>query len=187
VAEAQRAGDTYNEALSTAHLGAAAWGRGDLSAASTRLEAARCLGREAGHPMPEAVATRYLGLIAAETGDHTTAAERHRAHAFGYDPHSPHFLARAVPDVAALAAMRGEAEHAARLFGAAAVLAATLGFAPAWPERGAHERAIARVRAALGDDAFETAAGAGSHLPREQILAEVIAVLDAVDLSRSPE
>ena len=185
VAEAQRAGDTYNEALSMAHLGAAAWGRGDLAAASTGLEAARCLGREAGHPMPEAVATRYLGLIAAETGDHTKAAERHRAHAFGYDPDSPHFLARAVPDVAALAAMRGEAERAARLFGAAAVLAGALGFAPAWPERGAHERAIARVRAALSDDAFETATDAGRHLPREQILAEVIAVLDAAERSQS--
>jgi predicted ATPase len=186
VAEARRAGDTYNEALSTAHLGAAAWGRGDLCAASTRLEAARCLGREAGHPMPEAVATRYLGLIAAETGEHVKAAERHRAHAFGYDPDSPHFLARAVPDVAALAAMRGEAEQAARLFGAAAVLAGALGFAPAWPERGAHERAIARVRTALGDDAFETAADAGCRLPREQILAEVLAVLDAADRSQLP-
>jgi hypothetical protein len=185
VAEAQRAGDTYDEALSMAHLGAAAWGRGDLAVACTQLEAARCLGREARHPMPEAVATRYLGLIAAETGNYARAAERHRAHAFGYDPHSPHFLARAVPDVASLAAMRGEAEQAARLFGAAAVLAAALGFAPAWPERGAHERAIARVRAALGDDAFEAAADAGSHLPQEQILAEVIGVLDAADQSQS--
>ena len=82
--------------------------------------------------------------------------------------------------MASLAAVRGEAERAARLFGAAAVLAEAIGFAPAWPERGAHERGDrAAARAALGGDAFEAASDAGRRLPREQILAEVEAVLDA--------
>ena len=81
--------------------------------------------------------------------------------------------------MASLAAARGEAERAARLFGAAAALAEAIGFAPAWPERGAHERAIASARAALGDDAFDAAFNAGRRLPREHVLAEVEAVLDA--------
>jgi DNA-binding CsgD family transcriptional regulator len=125
-------------------------------------------------------------LIAAEAGNYAQAAERHREHAFGYDPDSMHFLARAVPDIASLAAVRGTAERAARLFGAAAGLAAAIGFAPAWPERGAHERAMAAARAALGDDAFEAAADAGRGLAREHILREVEAVLDAAALDPQP-
>jgi ATP/maltotriose-dependent transcriptional regulator MalT len=186
VAEARQAGDSYDEALSSAHLGIAAWGRGDLTEATARLEAARTLGRAAGHPMPTAVATRYLGLIAAEAGNYAQAAELHREHAFGYDPDSMHFLARAVPDVASLAAVRGKAEQAASLFGAAAGLAAALGFAPAWPERGAHERAIAAARAALANDAFEAAVDAGRGISREQILREVEAVLDAAASEPQP-
>jgi non-specific serine/threonine protein kinase len=186
VAEARRAGDSYDEALSSAHLGIAAWGRGDHAEATVRLEAARALGQEAGHPMPTAVATRYLGLIAAEAGNYAWSAELHREHAFGYDPDSTHFLARAVPDVASLAAVRGEAEQAARLFGAGEVLAGAIGFAPAWPERGAHERAIAVARTALGGDVFEAAADAGRRLSREQILREVEATLDDAALAPQP-
>ena len=61
VAEAQRAGDRYDEALSLAHLGIAAWGRGDQAEAVARLEAARALAREAGHPLPAAVASPLPG------------------------------------------------------------------------------------------------------------------------------
>ena len=164
--------------MSTAHLGAAAWGRGDHAEAIARLEVARSLGRAAGHPLPAAVASRYLGLIAAEAGDYARAAEWHREW-LAYDPGSVQPLARSALDVASLAAVRGEAVRAARLFGAAAALVEAIGFAPAWPERGAHEQAIARTRAALGGEAFEAASDAGRRLPREQVLAELEAVLNA--------
>ncbi len=65
------------------------------------------------------------------------------------------------------------------LFGAAATLAAAIGFAAAWPERGAHERAAAAARRALGDAAFEAAFDAGRRLPRDGVQAELAAVLDA--------
>ena len=176
---ARRANDPYNEAFASVHLGIAVWGRGDPAEAVSILVTARALACNVAQPTPAAVASRYLGLIAAEAGDYAKAAERHREFAFGCDPNSAHFLVRAAPDIASLAAGRGEAQQAARLFGASAGLAEASGFAPAWPERGAHEQAIASARVALGEDAFEEATKTGRRLPLEQILAQVSAVLDA--------
>jgi non-specific serine/threonine protein kinase len=180
MAEAQRAGDSYGEILALAHLGIVAWARGDSARAIACLQTARTRARDVGHPLPAAVANRYLGLIATEAGDYARAAVAHREWMdYDPDPGSAHILARTAHDVAALAAELGAAEQAARLFGAAAALDAAIGFAPAWPERGVHERALARSRAALADDAFAMAFDAGRRLPRDQVLAEVKAVLDA--------
>jgi non-specific serine/threonine protein kinase len=184
MAEAQRADDRYIESLASAHLGIAAWGRGDHATAVARLEAGRALALEAGHPLAAMVPSRYLGLLAAEAVDYARAAAWHRERA-AYSAPTMHMLARHVPDVASLAAARGEPERAARLFGAAAVLAAAIGFPPAWPERGAHERAVAGARAALGSHAYDAAFEAGSRLSRTQVLAEVEAALDAAAVSTS--
>jgi predicted ATPase/transcriptional regulator with XRE-family HTH domain len=178
MAVAQAAADAYGEILALAHLGVVAWGRGDSARATASLETARVRARDSGHPLPEAVANRYLGLVAAEEGNFAQAAARLREWV-EYDPLSAHILAREASDVASLAAQLGEAVPAARLFGAAAALTAAIGFAPSWPERGFHERALSQVRGALSDDAFVTAFDAGRSLPRDQVFAEVEAVLDA--------
>lgn len=175
---ARQASDRYGEALALAHLGVAAWGRGDRATANARLDEGWALGREAGHPFPAAIAARYLGLIAAEAGDYARAAAWHREYA-GFDPGAMMVMTHSVRDVASLAAERGAAERAARLFGAAAVLAAALGVAPAWPERGAHERALERARGTLGGEAFAEAFEGGRRLARRHVLAEVEVVLDA--------
>jgi predicted ATPase/DNA-binding CsgD family transcriptional regulator len=177
LAEARRAGDREVEALSLAHLGSATWARGDPVEATARLGAAHALAREAGQPVPVAVAARYLGLIATDAGDHAGAAGWYREIA-AEDPDGTYSLTRLVPDVASLALACGEAEQGARLFGAAAALAEAIGFAPAWPERGVHERAVAAARNALGG-AFDAAFQAGQCLPRERVLVEVSSVLDA--------
>jgi DNA-binding CsgD family transcriptional regulator len=159
-----------------AHLGAAAWGRGDRVAAVARLEAAQALGRGAGLPFPVAIGGRYLGLIAAEAGDYARAAAGLREWA-AYAPEAANILVRHSADVAALVAARGEASRAAMLFGAAAALAAATGFAASWPERGAHERAAAAARQALGDAAFDAGFDAGWRLPRDGVRAELAAAL----------
>ena len=81
--------------------------------------------------------------------------------------------------MASLAAACGEPERAARLFGTAAALADATGLAPAWPERGVHERGIAAAQTGVGDAAFETELAAGRRLSRERILADLAAALDA--------
>jgi non-specific serine/threonine protein kinase len=178
--EAQRARDSYGEILALAHLGIVAWGRGDSARAIECLETARTRARDVGHPLPVAVASRYLGLMATEAGDYSRAAAAHREWVdYDPDPVSAHTLARTAHNVASLAAELGAAEQAARLFGAAAALDAAIGFAPAWPERGVHERARSKARETLGDDTFDAAFDAGRRLSQEHILAVVEAVLDA--------
>jgi DNA-binding NarL/FixJ family response regulator len=73
---------------------------------------------------------------------------------------------------AALAAARGEAERAGRLFGAAEALRDALGHAFTLPERSAFERGAETARADLGSDAFAAAEATGKGLPHEQALAE---------------
>jgi len=184
LAEARRAGDREIEALSLAHLGAASWGRGNRVEAIARLEDALALGQATGHPVPIEVAARYLGLIAAEAGHHAAAAGWYRKTMT--DDTGMDAPVRLVLDVASLAMARGDAELSTQLFGAASTLAGTIGFAPSWPERGAHERAREQARSELGS-AFDAAFDIGSRLSPERILADVTAVLDASSGSTVPE
>ena len=72
---------------------------------------------------------------------------------------------------ASLAAVQGQADRAARLFGAAEALAV-------WPARLAHRREIARhaaaARAQLGDAAFAAAWAEGQALTLEQAAGEAL-------------
>ena len=181
-AEAQRAGDHEVEALSLAHLGAAAWGRGDMDEAVAQLQAARTLARDTGYLVAAEVAARYLGLIATQAGDHAGAAAWYREF-FPDDPAETRVLVRLIPDVASLAMARGDGKRAAHLFGAAAALADTMSFAPTWPERGVHERAITEARAALGAPDFEAAFEAGRRLPLADVLTSMATVLSAASPS----
>ncbi len=128
--EARRAGDPEREAEALVHSGIAAWGRGEVVEATERLEAGRTLARDAGYPVPLAVAARYLAHVAVAAGDYPRAAERFREFA-DYNPTGLGVLARLSLDVASLAAACGEAERAAHLFGAAALLGEQTGLAPA--------------------------------------------------------
>jgi non-specific serine/threonine protein kinase len=185
--EARRAGDRNLEAGTLTHLGIAVWGGGDPARATAHLEAGRALGQVAGDPLAGAVASRYLAHIAVAAGDFPRAAQRFREFA-DYDPDrlQAGMIGRWLPDVASLAAMLGEAERAARLFGAGAALAEATGLAAAWPERGLHEQGTAAARAALGGDAFAAAFAAGRRLLKEQFLAEVEGALDAAAAAPAP-
>jgi hypothetical protein len=70
-----------------------------------------------------------------------------------------------------VAGAEGDAERAARLFGAAEALREALG-APLPPvERAHYDRSIATVRAALGEKAFAAAWTAGRAMPLEAAVA----------------
>jgi DNA-binding NarL/FixJ family response regulator len=74
-----------------------------------------------------------------------------------------------------LAAARGQAQRAARLFGAAVALREHLGATVVSWEHPARERDLAAVRAALDPAACEAAWAAGAALPLEAVVAEVLA------------
>ena len=67
------------------------------------------------------------------------------------------------------------------------MLVAAIGFAPAWPERGAHEQGMAAARAALGDAAFATAFETGRRLSPEHVLTEIESVLDDAAAAVQPQ
>ena len=76
----------------------------------------------------------------------------------------------------ALAAAFGPTPKAARLFGAAEALRATLGAPVPLVERPGYEQAVTAVRQALGAEAFDAAWRAGQALPLDQVLVEALAM-----------
>ena len=60
----------------------------------------------------------------------------------------------------------------------AAALRATMGTARPQAEQAPHERAMAEIRHALGEQGFAAASAAGRALPLEQAIDEALAVAD---------
>ncbi len=81
--------------------------------------------------------------------------------------------------LALLAANQGHAASAVRLFGAAAVLRATLGFPLPPVEQASYDDALATVRSALDMAAFDTAWAAGQSLAPEVAVEEALRVGEA--------
>src|SRR5690606_33730590 len=126
-------------------------------------------------------ALAYLGLLAEERGDPVRAATLHRE-SLGLRWRAGVWedVSGSLADMAVLAAAIGRAELAARLFGASAALLQEIGRVKKLPERAVYERAEHRVLAALGDRAYRAAREAGRALPREQAVAEALALADEI-------
>ena len=73
------------------------------------------------------------------------------------------------------AALGAEPKRAARLWGAAEALRQQIGCRPAPASRATYERALALVRAQLGDEAFAAAWGVGAALSLDEAIAEALA------------
>jgi DNA-binding NarL/FixJ family response regulator len=87
--------------------------------------------------------------------------------------------------MAMVAVGAGAAEDAARLLGAAAAQREALGYVFEIPERERYGRAVAAVRAVLGDDAFAAAEATGRLLSLDEAVAEAKAVALAVQAGRA--
>jgi DNA-binding CsgD family transcriptional regulator len=179
--KATLSGDPYAEALACAHLGVAVWGQGRVAEAESLLERARAsMGHSQASVLPVEIACRYLGLIAAEADDPRRAAERYRQSS-DYDSFEEHKLTRALPNLATLAVACGLPELATRLLGATDTISRITRFVPAWPERGAHDRALSRARVTLGESAAATAFSAGQEMTSAEIQIAIKAVFAAAE------
>jgi predicted ATPase/DNA-binding CsgD family transcriptional regulator len=182
--KARQANRPFAEALALAHLGVAVWGLGRIDEAESHLECARTIGNANNYTLPVAVACRYLGLIAAESGDPSRAAERLRESG-DFEGIEELPLTRALPNLATLAVACGLHEPAVQLLGAADTVNRITRFVPAWPERGAQERALAHARTVLGERAAAAAFKTGQTMTNDEIWAVINDVFAAAE-NRGP-
>jgi predicted ATPase/DNA-binding CsgD family transcriptional regulator len=89
--------------------------------------------------------------------------------------HRGHCFAHAFSGIAGVAAARGQAERAARLYGAAAALRGALGVPDEGQADPTHEGVEAQVRSALSPEAFASARTAGATLSLTDAIAEALA------------
>ena len=156
--------------------GEAALAGGDLAGAARYLEEAERRQRAQSFAWGLSETLRYLGDLARARGDLDAALGCYRESlALAGERGDPLWAADALDGVAGVAAARGQAERAARLFGAAAALREQLGAAVVPWEHPARERDLAAARAALEPAAFEAAWAAGAALPLEAAVAEALA------------
>jgi predicted ATPase/DNA-binding CsgD family transcriptional regulator len=159
--------------------GIIAYGRGDLAAAATHLEAALAWRREHGIVMNLTVPLNALGLVACDRGDHRAGATLLAEGLTRWEEDgggSREVLAEWLAAIARLAACRGRASTAGRLYGAAEALFDAIGRPLVVPPRSVYRRHVDALRDALGAGAFAATWAAGRVLPLEQTLEEARAV-----------
>lgn len=151
------------------HRGVVAWGQGDLPVAMATWEDALALFRAVGHIWGIATTAGYLGLLAGKAGDRSRAVALHRESLeLRWSIGTMEDLAGCFADIAALAAAGGEADYAARLFGAAAGIRDALGAPARLPERQLYEEGEALAARTLGAEAFTAQVRVGRDLPPDQ-------------------
>jgi non-specific serine/threonine protein kinase len=173
-------GDRIGLAQALSYRGLFGWASGEAEAAEALVREALTVQRAAQDAWGVGHSLAFLGLFACERGDGAGAAtyvaesltNRLAVGAWRYLPW-------ALENVALFAWTTGRPVAASRLFGAAANLSERIGSPGHEPERSAYMRAIERVRAALGESAFEAAWAAGQALPLEEIVAEAMLVAPA--------
>ncbi|MGD9712663.1 MAG: LuxR C-terminal-related transcriptional regulator [Thermomicrobiales bacterium] len=174
---AHQASDPDLEALALVQSARAAWGRDERAVVTDRVERAIELWESMGFPYGVGIASRFAAAIALESGDFAKAAEGYRLY-LAAAPDSVFLLARTLPEVAALAAGIGQPELAARLFGAGAGLAESIGYVPAFPERAKQERWWLAVQSTLGNQAAGTAYASGKQLSHQDIRNQLATLLE---------
>ena len=144
-----------------------------MARAEALLTESLALHRQLDDPWGTANCLDALGLVDCERGDAARAVARYdESLALRRAVAEPGGFAEWLAGVATLAMRCGQAETAARLFGAARALGDQAGFVFSLPQRAIYERAEAAARAALSDAGFTAAQDAGRALPFEDAVAE---------------
>lgn len=147
---------------------------GDVEGATALVEESLANSRESGGRAATVDALIAGGWAAVSLGAHTQAQARLAeallaARNVGYVAG----LCGALEGLAGVAAGRGQLEHAARLFGAAAALRATSGWEAHPSDRTLMDSAVTAVHDALGAAAFATAWSAGHDLDLTTVVAVI--------------
>jgi len=165
-------GDQEGIAVSSLLLGWMALTQGDLGTARTRVEEGLMLYRKMEHREGLAEALALLGKVETARGEQAAARVLYdESLALACDIGDQELIASSLTGLARVVAMQGEPAWAVRLWGCAEALREAIG-APVQPvERADYDRAVAAVRAHLGEDAFGATWAQGRTLTAEQSLA----------------
>jgi predicted ATPase/DNA-binding CsgD family transcriptional regulator len=177
-------GDPARAAIALYFLGQAALDHEDGPRAEALFKEALDRFRHGSYAWGVSGSLHQLGEVAAMRGDVTAAAAYYAESLAGTG--SRENLVGKLVATARLAAVGGHHEAAARLFGAAAALASTIGYVRRRPEQERLERDAAVARSSLGDARFEAIWAAGQTLRDEQAVAEAQAVLAVLETPAAP-
>jgi predicted ATPase/DNA-binding SARP family transcriptional activator len=168
------------------HLGRLACLKGECTEARNLCEEALAMAQEMSRedlvrPSTMAAAWMALGEVAYAEGDLAAARTAYRQslgqwQEWQWTEALPKcgpkvHIASCLDGLAKVAAKEGQPARAARVFGAAAGLRGSLDVCLPLPDAAAWERAIAAVRAALGEEAFTAAWEAGQAMPLQDAIA----------------
>jgi predicted ATPase/uncharacterized protein HemY len=169
----QKQGVKTSVAIALNNLGRVARRQGDPSRARTAHGESMALFRELGDRRGIALALVNLGDVLLDESSYAEA-QAHYAESLALFHHLSDMegIADCLEGLATTRLELEQAERAARLWGAAAALRATIS-APIWPsDRAGYERSVARARARLGAAAFGAAWAAGQAMPLDQAIEE---------------
>jgi hypothetical protein len=177
VALLRAAGDREWLAQMLSYLGGEIAADGDYAAARTMQAESVAIYREQGDPFGLATPLGYLGYLSLRQHDYVAARNY-----FGESLElmlqngNPWMVAWRLEGFAGLAALQGQVERAARLFGATeAALSAVHGTFDA-VDRMDYERHVAAARDQLGEEAFAAAWAEGRAMTLEQAVAYALEV-----------
>jgi predicted ATPase/DNA-binding SARP family transcriptional activator len=154
------------------NLGLVAYHAGDMDSAAELHQQALELAEQVGDRRLASVAITNLGMVAARQKDYAAAAQFHLrsldlAEAVG----ERRSIAESLEELAGVESAAGHAGRAATLFGASQALREDIGAPIPAPDLARFNEAAATAVAALGDEAFKAAHGAGQAMSVEQAAA----------------
>jgi predicted ATPase/DNA-binding SARP family transcriptional activator len=166
-------GDVEGAVWALINLGAVARYRGDAERASALLTESLSRSEEIGFREGIAWSVEQLGLLAAVDGDPAAVSLLRRSLDLHIELRDRWRMASVLEDLAAIALSQRAAGQAARLLGAAEAIRDAIGTVIAPAERLQHNQTSTAVRAALGDDAFDTAVRQGLRATMDELAADL--------------
>ncbi len=173
LAKFRQLGDIEGAAWSLISLGTVARYQGDVERASVLLTESLALSEGIGFREGIAWSVEQLGLLAAVDGDPAAISLLQRSLELHSELRDRWRMSSVLEDLAAIALAQGNPRQAALLLGAAEALREAIGTVIAPCERLQHNQTTMAVRAALGDEAFDTALRQGQLASMDELTANL--------------
>jgi predicted ATPase/tetratricopeptide (TPR) repeat protein/DNA-binding XRE family transcriptional regulator len=173
LARARECGDVLLTGYALHNLGVAAWQQGDHAQAKSLLAAALISLDQRGEAGAEVLAS--IGLMALEQQDFPGAKKAFAdSLQIGRTRSIPWLASTDLEGLAGVAAGQGDAQQAARLYGAADAIRASCGTPVRPSHQDIYDRGVAAAKTVLGEEEFARVYQQGRSIPAEQIITDAL-------------